>query len=341
MKKPRPQTTLALAAAFAGFAGTLFAAPRPKNHSVFASLPPLTELAVPESASTLEIAPYATFDVEKIRECSGLAKSRKHADVIWTLSDGGNAPAVFALRPSGEIVMPVSARDDYRGLPLTGTRNIDWECLTRDETGNLIVGDVGNNLSNRRNLCFYLVPEPKPSDVVTPQRKKVSFYYPSQNEFPDPSLNYDCEACFALNGQIYFFTKHWTNTETVLWRVDPTIESYQAAVPVARFDARGMVTDAAISPSRSRLAVLTYHGLWVFELPPPDVAGKIDERKFFTSAPPLFRRLSVPAAHWQLEGLTFEDEDSLLIADEQGGLSRVPVSDLAEIKHAPAVSAEK
>lgn len=310
-------------------AGTLSGAPRPKNHTVLAEIPALTQIEVPAEAEPLAIDPYETFDTTLVKECSGLEKSTRRGDVIWALSDSGNEPVVFALRKSGNIVVPVSARKKYSGIRVTGTRNIDWECVALDEDGHLIIGDVGNNLSNRRNLCFYIVPEPNPNgDVVTPPRKKVSFYYPTQNEFPAFSRNYDCESCFALNGQIYFFTKHWSDTETVLWRVDPDVETYQAAVPVARFDVRGMVTDAALSPERKRLAVLTYHGVWVFELPGRGEDGKIDETKLFTAAPAKFRRLAPPKEQWQLEGLTFVDEDTLLIASEQGGLFRVSVAEL-------------
>lgn len=320
------------------FAGTLCAAPRPANHTVRATLPPLLkiETSVPADAEPLAIEPYAQIDTERIPECSALAKSARHGNAVWTLSDSGNPPVVFALRETGEIIMPASVRERYSGISLTGARNLDWECLTLDERGRLIVGDVGNNLSNRRNLCFYIVPEPNPAaDIITPQRKKVSFYYPTQDEFPAVSRNYDCESCFALNGQIYFFTKHWSDTETVLWRVDPEVESYQAAVPVARFDARGMVTDAALSPSRRRLAVLTYHGVWIFELPPPDAAGKTDETKFFTHAPAKFRRLATPSEQWQIEGMTFADEDTLLISAEQGGLFRVSAKALSEAAPPP------
>ena len=308
------------------------ALPRPANHTVFAKLPPLTAFDAPADSaevSPLALEPFAKFDTKKIPECSALAKSAKFAGTYWTLSDSDNPPVVFAIRETGEIVMPAAARNGYAGIRLTGTRNVDWECATIDERGNLIVGDVGNNNSNRRNLCFYLVPEPNPAtDSVTPQRKKISFYYPTQNEFPATSRNYDCEACFAMNGQIYFFTKHWTNTETVLWRVDPAVETYQAAVPVARIDARGMVTDAALSPSRRRLAVLTYHCVWVFELPAADAQGKIDERRIFTRAPARFGRFSVPKEFWQTEGISFIDEDTLLVSSEQGALFRVPVNSL-------------
>ena len=326
-----------IAAAFV-FLATLsvsaFAAPagaRPQNHTVRATLPPLIAPDAParDAAEPLEIFPYAKFDLSRIPESSALAKSACYANTFWTLCDSDNAPVVFALRASGEIIMPAVARGNYAGIRLTGTRNIDWECLTLDDAGNLIVGDVGNNLSNRRNLCFYIVPEPNPAaDVVTPPRKKVSFYYPTQDDFLPRQGNYDCESCFALNGQIYFFTKHWADTETVLWRVDPKIESYQAAIPVARFDARGMVTDAALSPSHRRLAILTYHGVWVFELPAPDASGKIPENAFFTNARAHFRRLSAPSEFWQIEGVAFEDENTLLIASEQGVLFRVPVAAL-------------
>lgn len=310
-------------------AGAVFAAPRPANHTVFDEIPPLTAVDVPAEKEPLLIRPYARADISRLAECSGLAKSVHNPKAIWCISDSGNAPVVFAMNENGEVIIPVSARKNYTGIRVTGTRNLDWECLALDEKGMLIIGDVGNNMSNRRNLCFYLVPEPNPTrDIVTPQRRKVSFYYPTQNEFPAFSRNYDCEACFALNGQIYFLTKHWSDTETVLWRVDPDVESYQAAVPVARFDARGMVTDAALSPSRTRLAVLTYHGVWVFELPPPNALGKTDETRFFTFAPARFRRLSPPKEQWQLEGITFLDENTLVVSAEQGGLFRVPVADL-------------
>lgn len=328
LKMSKKLTVLA-AWAVLGVAAGVFAAPRPANHTVFNEIPPLTALSVPEEKSPLRLEAYAKADVSRVPEGSGLAKSARYSDVMWTVSDSGNAPVVFALRESGEAVVPASMRKNYSGIRVTGTRNLDWECVALDEKGTLIIGDVGNNMSNRRNLCFYLVPEPNPSrDVVTPQRKKVSFYYPSQNEFPAFSRNYDCESCFALNGQIYFFTKHWSDTETVLWRVDPSVESYQAAVPVSRFDAKGMVTDAALSPSRRRLAVLTYHGVWVFELPSPNALGKTDESRLFTHAAPKFRRVAPPKEQWQLEGIAFLDEDTLVLAAEQGGLFRVPVRDL-------------
>ena len=321
--------TLAVVGAVLGIAGTLWGASRPKNHTVFAELPPLTAIAVPAEKEPLSLKPCAMFDTARVPECSGLEKSVRYADTIWTVSDSGNAPVVFALRESGDVVIPAAARKKYAGIRVTGTRNLDWECIALDEKGNLIIGDVGNNLSNRRNLCFYIVPEPNPAhDVVTPPRRKVSFYYPSQNEFPAVSRNYDCESCFALNGQIYFFTKHWSDTETVLWRVDPSVETYQAAVPVSRFDVKGMVTDAALSPSRKRLAVLTYHCVWVFELPGRGGNGKIDETKFFTHASAKFRRLAPPKEQWQLEGITFIGEDTLLIASEQGGFFRISVAEL-------------
>ncbi len=321
--------TLAVIGAVLGIAGTLWGASRPKNHTVFAELPPLAAIAVPAEKEPLSLKPCAMFDTVRVTECSGVEKSARYADVIWTVSDSGNAPVVFALREAGDVVIPAAARKKYTGIRVTGTRNLDWECVALDEKGNLIIGDVGNNLSNRRNLCFYIVPEPNPArDIVTPPRKKVSFYYPSQNEFPAVSRNYDCESCFALNGQIYFFTKHWSDTETVLWRVDPSVETYQAAVPVSRFDVKGMVTDAALSPSRKRLAVLTYHCVWVFELPERGGNGKIDEANFFTHAPAKFRRLAPPKEQWQLEGITFVGENTLLIVSEQGGFFRIPVSDL-------------
>ena len=74
--------------------------------------------------------------------------------------------------------------------------------------------------------------------------------------------------------------------------------------------------------------MLTYHGVWVFELPSPNALGKTDESRLFTHAAPKFRRVAPPKEQWQLEGIAFLDEDTLVLAAEQGGLFRVPVRDL-------------
>ncbi len=312
---------------------------RPKNHVVHASLPTLLPVAPTHNLPTLRLEPEARHSLELIKEDSGLTPCSSLKDVFWTLSDSGASAYIFALKSTGEVLATGSSK--YRGIAVPSRRNIDWEAIENDRAGNLIIGDIGNNHSNRRNLCFYIVPEPSPFAEKTAPSRKISFYYPTQDFFPDPSLNYDAEACFALNGFIYFFTKHWTNTETILWRVDPTTETYQAAVPVARFDAQGLVTDAAVSPDGSQLAVLTYHAIWLFDLPKekplnkpaPALDGDLPttqhfEEKFFTTGTPKFRKITSAPQDWQREGIAFLNEKNLLISTESGALFVVPIDEI-------------
>ncbi len=320
--------SLAVLSATACAALPLFGAGRPANHVVRAELPPPLAISpVSRETEPLALVPAARHSRELVDENSGLENCSTAPGAFWTLNDSGGEPRLFAIRADGSLVAPEGAGAAYRGVLLTGRRNVDWEAVAADGAGNLVVADIGNNESRRRNLCFYVVPEPSPLAEKTAASRKISFYYPTQDAFPDPSLNYDAESCFALNGFIYWFTKHWTDTGTVLWRVDPTTERYQAAVPVARFDVGGLVTDAALSPSRSRLAVLTYHSIWVFELPEKDASGARDETRFFTGVSRR-RKIAAPVRDWQVEGVAFIDEDTLLVSAESGALFRVPISEI-------------
>ena len=326
LKNKRIKSAAVCVSAFIAFAAALGAAGRPVNHTVRAELPPLLDVKPAHELPTLKLVPVARHPTSLIEENSSLENCGKRSNTFWTLNDSGSGPYLFAVSAEGKVIGTKSDAKPYRGIHLTGRRNIDWEALAADESGNLVIADIGNNESNRRNLCFYIVPEPDPYAEKTGPSRKISFYYPNQDHFPDPMKNFDAESCFVLNGQIYFFTKHWTNTETVLWRVDPQTEAYQAAVPVARFDVRGLVTDAALSPKRDRLAILTYHSVWVFDLPERDARGNRDEKRFFQK--PRFRKIAVPITDWQVEGIAFLDDSTLLISSESGALFRLPLASL-------------
>ncbi len=318
---------------------------RPKNHFVTADFPVLLRIAPSHDLPTLRLEPAARHKLNPIREDSGLAPCSTFQGAFWTINDSGSDARIFAIKPDGSPVRRETndskKQPRYRGVLVAGRRNIDWEAIASDGAGNLIIGDIGNNRSNRRNLCFYIVSEPSPYAETTGPARKISFYYPTQNSFPDPSLNYDAEACFVLDGFIYFFTKHWTNTETILWRVDPTTDAYQAAVPVARFDARGLVTDAAVSVDRSRLAVLTYHSIWLFDLPQerdearpaPALFGDLPitrhfEEKFFTTGTPRYRKIASTPRDWQREGIEFLDDENLIVSSESGALFVIPIAEI-------------
>lgn len=262
------------------------------------------------------------LDPKLVPECSALFPSRRHPGVFWTLSDSGAKPVLVPVRADGSKVF--TAKGYAQGVALAGASNVDWEALAGDDEGNLIVGDVGNNVSRRKELAFYLCAEPAPDAASVPVRK-VTFAWPDQTAFPDPELAHDCEAMFLLRGKLYLLTKHRRDTLTDLWRADiPATGDRATLTKLARFDIGGMVTDACLSPDRTRLAVLTYRNVWVFDLP---ATGE----DFFRGRA-VHATLSPPVLSFQLEGCAWADASNLLLGSEQGDLFRVPLGELREVK---------
>jgi len=283
--------------------------------------PPVTR------SEPLALTQAGTVDREAVPECSALVASPTHERLFWTLSDSDGPARLVPIRPSGLVAVPAGSAPlfggrKYLGVEIPGARNLDWEALTADGSGNLILGDVGNNLSRRRELVLYVIPEPAPGAESAAPTRRVTFAWPDQTEFPDPELSHDCEAIFWYKGKLHLLTKHRRDTLSRLWRAEipPSVNRAYLTL-VGAFDAHGMVTDASISPDGRRLAVLTYRVLWVF-----DLAAKPDNP---LSAPALARPIDPPVAQWQLEGCAWSDNETLLLGAEQGGLFRVKLSDLA------------
>ncbi len=284
--------------------------------------PPVVVRTVPEMAAA-GLKSAGKLNLKTVPECSALWASPSMPGVFWTLSDSGNKPVIVPIHADGSFV--AASQGPWVSVALKGATNVDWEALTGDHEGNMIVGDVGNNVSRRKELAFYLFKEPKLGDTAVIDFRKVTFAWPDQTAFPDPELAHDCEAMFLLHGKLYLLTKHRRDTLTDLWRADiPAAGAHAVLTKLARFDAGGMVTDACLSPEQGRLAILTYRNVWVFELP---IAGE----DFFHGRA-LYAPLSPPMLSWQIEGCSWLDRETLLVGSEQGDLYRIPLKDLQETK---------
>jgi len=271
----------------------------------------------------LELKSAGKLNQKLVPECSALWASPSQSGVFWTLSDSGAKPAITPIRADGSAVM--TPRGYWGAVTLKGATNVDWEAITGDAAGNMVVGDVGNNVSRRKELAFYLFKEPKQGDTEVPEARKVTFAWPDQTAFPDPELSHDCEAMFMLRGKLYLLTKHRRDTLTDLWRADiPATGDRATLTKLARFDVGGMVTDACVAPDQKRLAILTYRNVWVFELP---AAGED-----FFQAPASYAPIAPPMLSFQVEGCSWADAGHLLIGSEQGDLFRVALTALRAAK---------
>jgi len=290
--------------------------------AAWAAEPEVIRRVVPEMPA-IELRSAGRLNLKSVPECSALWASPSQPGVFWTLSDSGAKPAITPVRADGS---PVLTPKGYRGsVTLKGATNTDWEAIAGDAAGNMVVGDVGNNVSRRKELALYLFKEPKPGDAEVADVRKVTFAWPDQTAFPDPELAHDCEAMFLVRGKLYLLTKHRRDTLTDLWRADiPAAGDRATLTKLARFDVGGMVTDACVSPDQKRLAILTYRNVWVFDVP---AAGED-----FFHAPALHAPISPPVLSFQVEGCAWADEGHLLVGSEQGDLFRIAIKDLREAK---------
>ncbi len=291
-----------------------FARLRTLRSRLAAATPPAVQR---ENITPLE--PGGRISDGSIQEASGLARSRRHDGVYWTLSDSGNPARLYAIEATGRVI----ARYEIKGAV-----NRDWETVMIDESGKLWIGDVGN-LGHRSTRTLYQVLEPDPkadaaaadkaSDRSTPD---VSSSVPllelpvqSQATFQPATASDDFEASFELDGSRYLISKVQSGAAT-LFRVADTAAT--AGSPNASLskvsDLPGLpwVTGAAVSPDKRRLVLTTYSEVLLFDLPTGTE---------FPAALTPTTRLAFEAPI--VESVEFEDDRTLLLLSETGDLSRL------------------
>ncbi|MEY3479776.1 MAG: hypothetical protein RIQ71_551 [Verrucomicrobiota bacterium] len=259
------------------------------------------------------LQPDGKIDPSLITECSGLVQSLRYSGVFWALGDSG----------SGAVVVPVTARGDlapgWSGpVRVEGWKNYDWEDLALDGRGNMIIADVGNNSGSRKQLMLHFVREPKPGSTVVRPDRSLRVHYEDQKE---ASPDFDCEAVFCTDDRVFFLTKRRSDGRTVLYRLAG--DSPNRSNPLRRvssFNIGGMATAADVSPDGKLVAVLTYTAVWLFEY---------DHSKgdIFSGGA---RR--IPFFAWQAEGLAFDGNESLVVANEQGQLFRLRTADFETVR---------
>jgi hypothetical protein len=103
-----------------------------------------------------------------IRESSGLAMSRAHDGLAYTINDSGNAPLVFAVQVSTGKVVGTTR--------IEGGALRDTEAISIDRHGTLWISDTGDNLDNRTDTALYALPEPGTGNhTVTATRYPIRY----------------------------------------------------------------------------------------------------------------------------------------------------------------------
>ena len=192
-------------------------------------------------------------------------------------------------------------------------KNKDWEDVCTDgET--VFVGDFGNNKGNRKNLRIFTFPLsaiPKEGDAVIAV-DSILFRFADQTNFEKRKHehDYDCEAMFATEDNLYLLSKGWETGTTRLYRLSKTPGS-QVAEVVNGFDSRGLITGADYDRENHILAIVGYvKSIWkpfmylIYDF--DEVGEKLPNRRF--EMPQL--------AGAQTEGICFFDDGQCFVSAE-------------------------
>lgn len=240
---------------------------------------------------------------KKLKEVSGITTSPDNK-TIWAIEDQGNKNEIYGIDQKGNLVANIVVENAH---------NNDWEELTKDNAGNIYIGDFGNNENDRQNLSILKLDVKDPSQTTTKVTQKTTFTYEGQAEFPPKKSNllYDCEAFVEKDGNFYLFTKNRSKAfdgSFLVFQV-PNKEGNFTAKLVGKLKLEGNFDDAAITGasinSKNEIVLLTHKNIHV-------LTG-YSVTDFNTSK---IKTISLNH-NSQKEAVVFLDDKTLLIADEK------------------------
>ncbi|MDQ6531619.1 SdiA-regulated domain-containing protein [Flavobacterium sp. LHD-85] len=241
---------------------------------------------------------------KKLKEVSGITYFPEN-QTLYTLEDSGNKNAIYAIDSKGKLAKTIT---------ISNAANVDWEDITKDKSGNIYIGDFGNNDNERRDLCIYKVAKNQLNNEVAKTEYKISFSYPEQTEFPPKKkeMFYDVEGFFEQGGYFYLFTKNRSkgfDGTAFIYKIKNAAGT-QKAVKIGEFKTCSnynhcVLTSATISPDGKKVALLSHDKVLLFKNFKGDLYHKGTQTELSLN-------------HFsQKEAIVFKDNNTLLIADEK------------------------
>ena len=250
-----------------------------------------------------DFIPFETVNSELdliIRETSGIAKD---AFTYWTHNDSGNPSDIYQISEDGQIQNKVRLGDYY---------NKDWEDMTTDGEY-LYIGDMGNNFGNRKDLRILKVRLDSLASTRATVQDTINFRFADQTEFyGDYGHNFDCESVIAFGYSLYVFTKNWQDHACRVYRMPKTEGTYVAEL-VGDFNTQGIVSSAALSPDKTKVALVGYNYSGVMD-PFIWILSDFQGADFFGGNT---MRYNLDMKR-QTEGIEFANDSTLMITAEKG-----------------------
>jgi outer membrane protein assembly factor BamB len=193
---------------------------------------------------------------DRLSEISGMAY---HNGRILALNDSGNGSSIYSIDPeSGEVTGKFRLKE---------IENFDWEELTVSED-RMYIGDFGNNRGVREELVIYDLKIADLSAGEYADIKETRYSYGLQKDYSRRSHKheFDSEAMVVDKGQIYTFTKDWTNFRSSIYKID--LHKGGKVFPEDSYDVGMLVTGAYYNRKGKMLLLCGYRDhhtyLWIF-----------------------------------------------------------------------------
>jgi hypothetical protein len=232
-----------------------------------------------------------------IKESSGIETMPDKEHYI-THNDANNQPYLYEINENGKLVKTYKFK-----LP-----NVDWEDLTRDDDGNLYIGDIGNNNSKRTELAIYKVPF---SEMADPQA--IRFTYEDYEGKPSKKdkNSFDSEAFFWYADNLYLISKDRNGSHEAKVYQLPDKPGNYTAKKIGIIKMTDRVTSACISPDASIVVLLSEGKIHLYR-------NVENPETFFEGEP---EEIPLSGAG-QTEAVTFKDNNTLILTSEGGNLFR-------------------
>ncbi len=223
-----------------------------------------------------------------IDESSGLAWA---TDSTFYTHNDGTDNHLYEINLKGELLSTTEIRK---------ASFIDFEEISEDSS-HLYLGDIGNNSNLRKSLSIYKVNKKDFNEVDT-----IQFSYAEQTEFPPNKKhkNFDCEAFVCYRDSLFLFSKNRGYKLVKLYGI-PAKKGIYKVKAIDSLYLTGQITAADISPDKTKLALLAYGKIYIFDL----MHGLRLNNPYYC--------IKFPESG-QVEGILFIDNSKMIITNEGG-----------------------
>jgi hypothetical protein len=248
------------------------------------------------------------IEYDRINEASGIAASRKNAEVLWTHNDSGDENHLYALNTQGKhlgvYVVAGAAARDWEDMAI-GPGPVEGQHY-------IYIGDIGDNGAEFNLKYVYRIPEPGVDAKQTPVTKTLSGAETITLQYPDGNRDAETLMIDPLTKDLYIVSKG--DSSSRVYRAPyPQLTTQTITMEQVTTLPLGLVVSGDISPSGEEILIKTYFAIYYWRRAPSQNLWQA-----FDKAPVMVPYIMEPqgeAVCWKADGKGY-----YTISEEFGGI---------------------